>query len=228
MTDEAFITAILANPEDAASVLVYADWLEENGDSLRAEYLRLIQQMRSAPKRMQEIAKQIDRKWVGRLSRGLNPATSQATKAGQRFVDNGDNTVTDLKHNLMWIKLPGLLPDPLGEFRVPRKVDWITANRGCEELQYVGFSDWRLPTVPEWELLCDDIADLNPQLYLTRDNSICWTSSESKYKPNEYYAASIGPGSPYDEHGRCRIELEVSGPWGATIEWQVRPVRSVE
>jgi uncharacterized protein (TIGR02996 family) len=39
-SDEEFIRAILAHPEDAALRLVYADWLEEHGDP-RAEFLRL-------------------------------------------------------------------------------------------------------------------------------------------------------------------------------------------
>ncbi len=41
MSDErAFLQAIQANPEDSASRLVYADWLEDRGDG-RAEFLRL-------------------------------------------------------------------------------------------------------------------------------------------------------------------------------------------
>lgn len=39
--NEAFIRAILADPGDQATRLVYADWLEENGDQQRAEFLRL-------------------------------------------------------------------------------------------------------------------------------------------------------------------------------------------
>src|SRR5947199_1700743 len=39
MEDEGYIQAILADPEDDALRLVYADWLEERGDP-RGEYLR--------------------------------------------------------------------------------------------------------------------------------------------------------------------------------------------
>ena len=39
-TDTAFIQAILASPEDRAVRLVYADWLEDNGDPERAEFIR--------------------------------------------------------------------------------------------------------------------------------------------------------------------------------------------
>jgi uncharacterized protein (TIGR02996 family) len=39
--EEALLRAILANPHDLAGRLVYADWLEERGDSIRAEYFRV-------------------------------------------------------------------------------------------------------------------------------------------------------------------------------------------
>ena len=40
-TDTAFLRTILASPEDDAPRLVYADWLDENGDPDRAEFIRL-------------------------------------------------------------------------------------------------------------------------------------------------------------------------------------------
>jgi uncharacterized protein (TIGR02996 family) len=38
---QAFLADILEHPDDDAPRLVYADWLEENGDSQRAEFIRL-------------------------------------------------------------------------------------------------------------------------------------------------------------------------------------------
>jgi hypothetical protein len=90
-----------------------------------------------------------------------------------------------------------------------------------------------LPTVPEWEKLCDeilnvftapqwgklrdDILNVNPEQYLEEClNRWYWTSSESKHKPKEYYAAVNGFG-----------EFQVTGPCGTTSEWYVRPVRTV-
>ncbi len=40
-TDTAFLHAILANPDDDAPRLIYADWLDEQGDADRAEFIRL-------------------------------------------------------------------------------------------------------------------------------------------------------------------------------------------
>jgi uncharacterized protein (TIGR02996 family) len=42
MSDEiAFLASLRADPSDATARLVYADWLDERGDAVRAEFLRL-------------------------------------------------------------------------------------------------------------------------------------------------------------------------------------------
>lgn len=41
MHDHALLAAILADPDDDAPRLIYADWLEERGDPDRAEFIRL-------------------------------------------------------------------------------------------------------------------------------------------------------------------------------------------
>jgi uncharacterized protein (TIGR02996 family) len=43
MSDEAaFLAALRANPADDLTRLVYADWLDEHGETAKAEYLRLV------------------------------------------------------------------------------------------------------------------------------------------------------------------------------------------
>jgi uncharacterized protein (TIGR02996 family) len=39
--EEALLRAIWAEPDDDAPRLVYAEWLEENGQSERAEFIRV-------------------------------------------------------------------------------------------------------------------------------------------------------------------------------------------
>ena len=41
MDNQAFLDAIIANPEDDTTRLVYADWLDENGFGERAEFIRV-------------------------------------------------------------------------------------------------------------------------------------------------------------------------------------------
>src|SRR5262249_4647574 len=51
MTEEqAFLDALKANPADDTTRLVYADWLDDHGESAKAEYLRLVAALcRSSP-----------------------------------------------------------------------------------------------------------------------------------------------------------------------------------
>lgn len=81
MSDEAaFLNAILANPEDDAPRLAYADWLEEQGDSAadaKAVYLRdtaalLTAGGRAAKKsdyRLRQAAKVLPGEWLAVVSR---------------------------------------------------------------------------------------------------------------------------------------------------------------
>jgi len=74
-----------------------------------------------------------------------------------RFVDNGDDTVTDTCTGLMWqqntadIDGGGFDPDPgSGD-----QVNWCDALAYCEGLTFAGESDWRLPNVLEAQSLGD-------------------------------------------------------------------------
>jgi uncharacterized protein (TIGR02996 family) len=76
--DEAFIQDIVAHPKDDALRLIYADWLDEQGDP-RAAFLRLDVEMAALPdtdkrkerlrKRLQRVRKSIDPAWLARLDR---------------------------------------------------------------------------------------------------------------------------------------------------------------
>lgn len=50
LNHDTFLAAVCANPDDDAPRLVYADWLEEHGDSARAEFIRLQIEMAHLPK----------------------------------------------------------------------------------------------------------------------------------------------------------------------------------
>lgn len=69
------------------------------------------------------------------------------------FRDNGDGTVTDEATGLTWAKVDS------GHLKAGDKEDgrlnWEQALRWCEELQYAGHSDWRLPNIKELHSLVD-------------------------------------------------------------------------
>ncbi len=58
-----------------------------------------------------------------------------------QYIDNGDGTISDSMHNIMWMKT-----DSYKEFNYG--INWFEALDFCEELndrKYAGFDDWRLP-----------------------------------------------------------------------------------
>jgi uncharacterized protein (TIGR02996 family) len=89
-TDQDFTRAIVASPDDEALRLVYADWLEERGES-RAEFVRLEsahaqagtdEDRRAALRvRLQQIQTGLDPKWIALIDR---PAIENCATA--RFV----------------------------------------------------------------------------------------------------------------------------------------------
>jgi len=76
------------------------------------------------------------------------PASSKLLNLKDRFVDNRDGTATDLLTNLMWIR-NGWRLDFFSA------ATWPDAVRKCEAFRHAGYTDWRLPTVEEWQSLID-------------------------------------------------------------------------
>ena len=73
--------------------------------------------------------------------------------SGSRYNDNGDGTVTDNLTGLMWVKDPSELYGPWGYPGSPNMMNWYDALNNCENLDYAGYSDWRLPNIRELESL---------------------------------------------------------------------------
>ncbi len=70
---------------------------------------------------------------------------------GQRFIDNGDGTVVDTATGLMWVKDPSMIPGGLFSSRMY----WYDAINACENLEYAGHDDWRLPNINELMSIVD-------------------------------------------------------------------------
>jgi len=65
------------------------------------------------------------------------------------FVDNGDETVTDVANGLMWQKANGQQSETDYQF------SWNQALAYCEGLELAEHTDWRLPSVVELQSLVD-------------------------------------------------------------------------
>ena len=57
-----------------------------------------------------------------------------------RFVDNGNNTVSDLCTGLTWVYDLATLGAPFNA-----AITWADGLAACEALTYAGYSDWRMP-----------------------------------------------------------------------------------
>ncbi|MBW1914265.1 MAG: DUF1566 domain-containing protein [Deltaproteobacteria bacterium] len=95
-----------------------------------------------------------------------------------KFVDNGDRTITDLATGLMWMKADS-----------STGMNWEKALEYAENLEYAGYNDWRLPNVKELHSIVDyryapDARDKNmrrpaidPVFELTKAESWFWSST---------------------------------------------------
>ena len=69
------------------------------------------------------------------------------------FKDNNDGTVTDKATGLMWMKVDS---DKLKAGKnKDGKMNWQEALDWAENLEYAGYSDWRLPNVKELQSIVD-------------------------------------------------------------------------
>ncbi len=70
-----------------------------------------------------------------------------------RFVDNGDNTITDKATGLMWTKFDSNEKEMFGTGKAT--MDWEKALKVSENLEYAGYNDWRLPNAKELQSIVD-------------------------------------------------------------------------
>ena len=102
---------------------------------------------------------------------------------GPRFTDNGDNTVTDNNTKLMWSKNANLTGS----------LDWQNAMSYCANLILAKYSDWRLPSISEFNCLIDKEQKYpaltldNP--FMNVQNNYYWSSTtkEYEYQPRAWY-----------------------------------------
>ncbi|MCF8720551.1 Lcl C-terminal domain-containing protein [Nitrospina gracilis] len=74
----------------------------------------------------------------------------------ERFVDNGDGTVTDRKTGLMWKKTDTMI-DLKKWVNYQESADYV---RELREQKFAGYDDWRLPTQEEAKSLYDKACSL--------------------------------------------------------------------
>jgi uncharacterized protein (TIGR02996 family) len=198
MTDErAFLTALLERPDDDATKLVYADWLEEQGDP-RGEYLRLMLQVRrgrvvTAEQRqghqelgaeLAELGTQESTAW--RSGQGSSPENRQRMQRQQALGE----LLADHSRQIRQ-----LIPPRLQELAATLDPNWLAVVsdpeiEGCGKTAGEG---WR----PRFEFVCDKTwADLKP----TGDGSVrhCETCSQ-----NVHFCDNLADAREHSQEGHC-------------------------
>ena len=149
MTDErSFLDAIGGDPDDDASRLVYADWLEERGDP-RAEFLRLEVALAEAAgeparseaidARLDELRRAADTAWVAVVGRRYDAVLTDvrakipAIKAVHALFDIGLKEAKDRVESLPQVLLRGVPwpeADRVREAFAEERRSWDDPRRG--------------------------------------------------------------------------------------------------
>ena len=108
---------------------------------------------------------------------------------GERYVNNGDGTVTDMKTGLMWAQ-----KDSYSE--TGQSLAWVQMKKYVAELRTGGCDDWRIPTLEQLKTLYDPvfsvkscvlqdgvIRDLHFSPLFAAGGAVVYLSSDEKKKP---------------------------------------------
>jgi uncharacterized protein (TIGR02996 family) len=195
--ERAFLKAVLERPDDDARKLVYADWLEEQGDP-RAEYLRLMMQVRqervvTAEQRQRHTELSADlaklythEREAWREGQGQTPENRER----QRRIREAEGQLTGLSRTL---RPP--LPARLQELAAALDPNWLAAVsdpviEGCGKGTGGG---WRL----RFDLVCDQSwADMTP----TDDTQVRHCDSCGK---NVYFCDNLADAREHAEGNHC-------------------------
>jgi hypothetical protein len=106
-----------------------------------------------------------------------------------RFVDNGDGTVTDNCTGLMWQK-DTADKDGNGMINNNDITTWQEALQYCENLDFAGYHDWRLPNIRELQSI-PDYGRVDPSIDPVFGALAEWYWSSSSLLDMPYYAWGV-------------------------------------
>ena len=89
------------------------------------------------------------------------------------FIDNGDETITDMTNKLRWLKTG-----------MTKRVTLKEAYEIAENESFAGSSDWRLPTLPELQTL------LSPEKVVNASGKKSWINPIFNHGRAHYYWTS--------------------------------------
>lgn len=81
-----------------------------------------------------------------------DPNTAKKTKIG-KYIDNHNGTITDTETGLMWKRCSEGLSGKDCEKGKVKEYEWDEAMQRFKNVDYAGYSDWRMPTIEELKTL---------------------------------------------------------------------------
>lgn len=108
-----------------------------------------------------------------------------------RFIDNGDQTVTDTLTGLMWQKTPTV--------NNVTERNWTLSLDFCTNSSIGDYDDWRMPNLREMLSLLDYYyyslaVDTSAFLFLDTDDTVYWTSTNVDGDDNSAWCVDIDSG----------------------------------
>ena len=128
------------------------------------------------------------------------------------YIDNRDGTITDTKTGLMWKRCSeGLSGENCEEGEI-EKYTWYDAVKRFKNIEYAGYTDWRLPTIDELKTLlycsegkdkegdCNDgfeYPTINQQAFPNTEAWLYWSGSPYAYYSDFAWYVSFYYGYSY-------------------------------
>ena len=120
-------------------------------------------------------------------SPGQKPLSEPAESNKPRFIDNGNDTVTDRRTGLMWMKTGRATFGAM---------DWQSAETYCNTLKHAGYSDWHIPSKDDWRTIIskekENPALLAPQSFRNVVTYLdYWTRTRVAQSPGFVWAVNL-------------------------------------
>ncbi|HKL21965.1 MAG TPA: DUF1566 domain-containing protein, partial [Tichowtungia sp.] len=135
-----------------------------------------------------------------------------------RFVDNGDNTVTDTLTGLIWAKTPL-------NYGGSYQVEWSQAMFYMQSATISGYNDWRMPNINELHSLFDyfgsgSLRRNDDGIFNMPYGGLFWSST--RLKKNTSYLYGLYPAGG---HSVLQLQTYYNGSYNVGYKYGVWPVR---
>jgi len=162
--------------------------METTGKRSKSERMEGIDMVRKNKDTLLSVLQDIRRILMGNSSPLVKITTKETPN---RFIDNGDGTVTDSILKVTFVKDPSSIPG------LDKVMDFSSAVEACARLNYAGKQDWRLPTVKELSSIID-YSCCNPawdkNIFGGKFDDWYWTSTLCAWNTGAAWCVGSGDG----------------------------------